>query len=148
MVYEYKTKGLFPVKAQDAGEEIERIYKKYGEVQPETVVEESKDRTAVLHSCFEWNDARAAMQYRTQQARTLIGNITVTVEQTDEPVTVRAYAHVCNAYHPMSVIISDVEKMDELMKNAMRELQAFRRKYNTLEQLSGIFTEIEKLEAV
>ena len=68
MTYKWKLPGIIPVEAQEAGEELDRIYKKYGELQPSTIVDESRDSSAPLHKCFEWDDQTAAEKYRETQA--------------------------------------------------------------------------------
>lgn len=71
MVFEWKMKGLYPVAAQAAGMELERIYKDHGRCDAADVVDESRPEEAVLHPCFEWRDHVAAEFYRQQQARNL-----------------------------------------------------------------------------
>lgn len=43
-----------------------------GTLTPEAVLADAADPTSVLHSCFEWDDSKAAHQYRLDQARGLI----------------------------------------------------------------------------
>lgn len=70
-------KGISPAKAAT---ELKRISIAYnGALTPENVVAEAKKKSSILHKFFEWNDDKAAEQYRLQQARNLINNIQVTV---------------------------------------------------------------------
>ena len=68
MTYQWKLPGVMPVDAQTAGDELERVYKKRGDIKPSTLVEESRPASAPLHRCFEWDDAIAAEKYRESQA--------------------------------------------------------------------------------
>lgn len=43
-----------------------------GTLTPEAVVADATSPTSVLHSCFEWDDTKAAHQHRLDQARGLI----------------------------------------------------------------------------
>ena len=147
MTYKWKLPGIVPVEAQVAGEELDRIYQKYGELQPSTIVDESRVSSAPLHGCFEWNDQTAAEKYRETQAREIVRQITVVSETTNNQPNVRAFVHVQSAYHPISKVINNEENMEELLLTALKELSAFRAKYNTLEKLKPVFDLIDKLYA-
>ena len=147
MTYQWKLPGIIPVEAQVAGEELDRIYQKYGELQPSTIVDESRASSAPLHGCFEWNDQTAAEKYRETQAREIVRQITVVSEATHNQSNVRAFVHVQNAYRPISVVINNEENMEELLMTALKELAAFRTKYNTLNALKPVFDELDKLSA-
>lgn len=136
-----------PVDAQSAGEELDRIYKKHGNLIPSNVVEESRDETSVLHPCFEWNDAAAAEKYRETQAGLILRNITVVSESVGNEEPVRAFVSVQKSYQPIGIVLSDQEKTEELLRNALKELTSFRAKYNTLSMLKPVFDAIEKVSA-
>lgn len=147
MIYDWKLPGLYSVPAQDAGEELMRIHAERGKIEPSDVVDESRPMGAVLHPCFEWRDEVAAEKWREQQARGICNNIVVSVEQEKRPpLTVRAVMHVQGAYHPTSVIIRQEDKYQELYQTALRELEAFRKKFRVLserESLVAIFDAID-----
>lgn len=71
----------FPVDAQTAGEELDRIRVSYGTLQPAAVVDESRPEDAPLHPCFEWDDETAAEKYREHQATTIIRSVRVVCDQ-------------------------------------------------------------------
>lgn len=150
IVYEYKIGSLYPVSAQVAGEELDRIYKETGQIEPKEVVDRSRDEAAPLHPIFEWNDATAAEKYRENQAAGLIRNVVI-VEQPEEPQKpespqiVRAFGHVEKTYQPMRVIMQDPAKMDALLSSAMRELRSFQMKYRSLEALKPVLKAIEQV---
>ena len=52
----------YPVKAEDAGTELERIQAKYGEVTPKNLLDESRPVTAVMHNCYEWDDSKSSRE--------------------------------------------------------------------------------------
>ena len=136
-----------PVDAQSAGEELDRIYQKHGNLIPSNVVEESRDETSVLHPCFEWNDAAAAEKYRETQAGLILRNITVVSESVGNEEPVRAFVSVQKSYQPIEIVLSDQEKTEELLRNALKELVSFKAKYNTLSMLKPVFDAIEKVSA-
>lgn len=147
MVYQWKIPGLYNVDAQTAGEELDRIYREHGALEPERIVDESRDEGAPLHGCFEWNDSAAAEKYRQVQAAGIVHAIITAVpgQDREEPVSVRAFVHVEPGYQPIAVVINDEEKLERLQSDAIRELKAFQRKYNVISALSPVFDAIDSL---
>lgn len=143
MTYQWKVPGIMPVDAQTAGNELQRIYERDGVIEPETVVSESRTPSAPLHSCFEWDDEKAAHKYRIAQAQNIIRAIVV-VDEAKQPET-RAFVNVQREYHPVSVVVRNPEKREILLQNALNELRWFERKYNTLRELSNVFAAIEEV---
>lgn len=143
MTYQWKVQGIMPVDAQTAGNELQRIYERDGVIEPETVVAESRTPSAPLHSCFEWDDEKAAHKYRITQAQNIIRAIVV-VDEEKQPET-RAFVNVQREYHPVSVVVRNPEKREILLQNALNELRWFERKYNTLQELSNVFAAIEEV---
>ena len=95
---------------------------------------------AVLHNCFDWNDATAAESYRQVQAREIIRNIlTVSIDGESTPAPVRAFVSVESNYTPINVVIRSPGYRDELLKRAYSELRSFQRKYSGLSELAEIF---------
>lgn len=148
MTYQWKIPTM-PVDAESAGHELERICQKNnGELLAKDVVEESRPQAAVLHKCFEWDDAVAAERFREVQAGQIIRNITVVRDEKDGgPAEVRAFVSVQKSYQPIQVVISDQEKMAELLSSALRELRAFQVKYNALSELADVFHAIQSVSA-
>lgn len=147
LVYDWVVPGLYPVSAKDAMDDLQRIYSKHGRIDAADVVNESRAENAVLHNCFEWNDEIAAEKYRKTQAEDIIRAIVVVNEEQKEPVKVRAIVHVQSSYQPISVVVNDKDKLSELLASALRELQAFRRKYESLASLKPVMDAIEAVSA-
>lgn len=146
MVFKFNcADGIFPVTAQTAGEELTRIYERRGVLEPAEIVEESRDAAAPLHPCFEWDDAKAAEKYREHQAAKLVRAIVTVEETTKGPQYVRAFPHVEQHYHPIQVILSSEERTEELLHTALRELISFKKKYESLSALNGVFAAIDQL---
>lgn len=146
MIYKWKIPNLLPVDAQVAGEELDRIYRENGRLEPARIVDESRDSAAPLHPCFEWDDVVAAEKYRQTQAQMIVRSI-VTVHETPnrEPVETRAFVSVQREYKPIEVVTSSEEQMQELLRTALAELMAFRRKYSILSELAGVMRAIEEV---
>lgn len=146
MVYKWKVPGLMPVDAQTAGEEIDRLYQSKGRILPEDIVEASKDESAPLHPCFEWDDTVAAHKYRCSQAASIIRLIVTEDISPTKEYAVRAFVHTEDCYKPTSVVVNSEDAMETLLKTAMSELFAFRRKYESLSALSPVFKAIEAVK--
>lgn len=149
MIYQWKLPGLIPADAQTAGEELDRIYRKHGQLDPKDIVDESRDTDAPLHGCFEWDDAVAAERYRMRQAGDIVRAIVTVPEGTGEQErqAVRAVVHVQGVYLPFSVVFSDEEKMQELLTTALKDLAAFKKKYHDLAALAPVFSAIDEVSA-
>lgn len=94
MIYQFKNgRGLGNLKAQAVGEELFTIHENHGSLTPAIVVEESRPKTAVLHPAFEWNDKKAAEEFRIHQARQIINCIHV-VPETKNAKPVQAFINV------------------------------------------------------
>ena len=146
MVYQWRVPGIIPVDAQTAGEELERIYNRDGSITPEAVVEDSVDPSAPLHGCFEWDDKKAAHKYRITQAQGIIRCI-VSVDTPASPETpVRAFVSTKQEYKPITVVLDDEVARAELLHSALCELENFKRKYATLQELAGVFGAIEEVK--
>ena len=134
MRYEFTAGARYSVAADVAGAELERIQNQRGVIEPRVVVEESRPEAAPLHPVFEWNDDKAAENYRTWQARILIKSVRVIELRDGADVPVPVYVHVPTAaaskgddgikqtpsgYQPVSVVV----QRPDMYASAMIELQ-------------------------
>jgi hypothetical protein len=152
MIYEWKRN--MPVKAQTAGEHLEKLERKHGQLSPKLIVEDSRPEGATLHKCFEWNDDIAAEKYRENQARFILQNlVTVSVKQMtqNEQSEVRAFVNVTKAeeraYVSINAVMNDTDMRSELLRTALAELAAFKKKYQQLKELAEVFKVVDRLEA-
>lgn len=148
MIYKWKLPGLYPVDADTAGTELDRIYELHGALVPKDVVEESRPDTAPLHSIFEWDNDKAADLYREHQASKLIRSIVVEHEEkkddAEQVLEVRAFAHAQQVYHPFHIVLNNRSMLSELRDAAYRDMEAFRRKYVTLAELTPVFQAMDE----
>lgn len=155
MVYKYKWGcRVYPVKADDAGKEFEKIEKRNNEVTAENLLDSARPKNSVMHPCFEWNDTVAAEKFRLQEARNVIGNLVkVVVDKDQEQPTARtAYVNINpdrgfgskGRYIPIEKAMSDKETRDIVLNRALAELVAFQRKYQELAELGEVFGSIQK----
>jgi len=143
--------------AQIYGECLEKIAEKKGVITPPDVVEEAKSETSPLHDHFEWDNEAAAEKYRLHQARNLINSIIVVVETPEERIEERAFfnvrirresqepeeAEIEQAYVPVSVVVKEKPLRDQILAQALREIDHWEKRYNNIRELSPIFDAID-----
>lgn len=62
-----------------------------GRLTPQNVVADARNRNSPLHDIFEWDDAKAADQYRLEQARELIRSVKIEVVTEERTVSTIRY---------------------------------------------------------
>lgn len=149
MVYEWKRS--MPVKAQDAGEYLSRLENKHGKLTQGLIVEESTPKEAPLHGLFEWDNSKAADEYRKSQAGYILRNLVVVKVAQAEikgPSEVRAFVNVTDknnlGYVSIDTALRDCDMRDHLLQSAVSDLKAFRKKYIQLKELTNLIAVIDK----
>ena len=146
MVYEYKANSRISVSAQVAGEGCENLAKSGG-LTPKRLLDASRVEDAPLHNEFEWDDSAAAEAYRESQAAHIIRCIIIKPD--DAPRNpVRAFVRVTEEsgdYTPMHVVIKHCDMMERLMACAIKEMESFVRKYDSIKELSDV---IESMNSI
>lgn len=149
MVYKWKYY-KYSVDANVVGKALEDIEKESGEVTAELLLKKATPKDSELHTLFEWDNKKAAGEWRLHQARQIIGAVAVVYEEEkEEPITTRAFVNVGDVHKASFVntakAMSDEETRTVVLKHALDELKAFKAKYAGLNELAIIFTEIDKL---
>lgn len=145
MVYEWKFPDMYPVGAQEAGQELERIYNERGQLDGKDIVDESRPDGAVLHPCFEWRDPVAAELWREHQAEGIVRCLVTTCEtKGGEPAEIRAIIHAAGTYRPINVVLESPDMEQEMRQNALRDMIAFKKRYSALTSLAPVLRVIDK----
>ena len=119
-----------------------------GMLVPASVVEFARDPSTALHSQFTWDDTDAAEAWRLHEARNII-RVHVTVLHADsEPVRVFTSLRSdrdSNAGYRLTVdVLSNDELRAQMLADAKAELQATKRKYHNLQELTSVWDAIEQ----
>lgn len=119
-----------------------------GMLAPASVVEFARDPKTALHSQFTWDDTDAAEAWRLHEARNII-RVHVTVLHADsEPVRVFTSLRPdrgSNAGYRLTVdVLSNDDLRAQMLADAKAELQATKRKYHNLQELSSVWDAIEQ----
>lgn len=143
----------YPVAAETVGSVFEKIEARDGRITKESFLEESRPEDSVTHELFEWDDQVAAERYRLVQAGKIINNLEVhvTTVNNPEPVQTKAVVSVTPEpfekaeYTSIETAFAQRDTRDIVLKNALRELRSFERKYSGLKELADVFRAIDEL---
>ena len=145
----------------DKNEALLKILRKRKKLTPENVVEEARNPKHPLHSLFCWDDTEAARRYREIQAAHLIRQcrVEITPSPESETVTVRAFVNVRDTepdepadlntpghYVPISNALTNPEYRNQIIAQALRDLEAFRQKYQSFSFLADAVSGIDKIQ--
>lgn len=152
MTYQWKSNSRFPIGAQIAAERLSMIRDNMGVITPRHVVDDATSDNSPLHKCFEWDDTKAADNYRLGQARGLIGALIV-AQVDDAPVKkeTRAFVHIENSgarYEPIQVAMAHGDMRAEVLSRAQHEIKMWRARYSALSEFAEIHSKIDELLAV
>ena len=103
----------------------------------EDVVSAARDPISPLHGKFEWEDSKAAQQYRLWQARKLIASVTIKLPD-GQPV--RKYINVtvgpaARQYEPVVLVVQDEDKFTAVLNETLRDLHKIQGKVEGLRQM-------------
>lgn len=141
MKAEWRVKGIYKADAQKVADEIGN-----DKITPQEMIEKARNEKSELHKCFEWNDTIAAEKYRLQQARNVLAML-VFKPKTEEEQQVRIFSLTTekSVYQPTKQFLVQSDEYQDLLKRALAELETFKRKYSTLNELEEVFKAIEEL---
>jgi hypothetical protein len=114
----------------DAIERLKSLERKGGELTPDAVVEDAKNKTSPLHRYFDWKDREAAHKWRLEQARTLIRGVRFEVETTERSISVVGYvrdpgkAHDEQGYLSTARIRSDEDRARAVVEQELVRAEA------------------------
>jgi hypothetical protein len=113
----------------------------------EEVVEWAKNhQTSALHATFEWDNRKAAEEYRIWQARRLIA-IHITVEE-----GARRFVSLSidrsrdgGGYRDINDVLANKSLHEVLLEDALKELDRMQLKFDRLKELKPIWRERDKI---
>ena len=130
--------------------ELERVRKGHrGVLRPVDVVEFARNPKTELHGRFEWDDTKAAHEYRLEQARHVIRFAVECVR--DEMDATRTYVSLKgdrggNSYRRTVEVLSDAELRAQLLDEAFREMEGWKLRYQRFEELVPIVQAINRAQ--
>lgn len=119
-----------------------------GFIKPRIVVEWARGNPASeLHGRFEWDDARAAEKYRLDQARQLISVYVRTDDGQRATISLVQDRNADGGYRKIEQVMSNAELRAMALRQAMREFNRWRQRYEHLSELAKVFSAAAAVEA-
>lgn len=136
-----------------------------GRIYEDALIREAQAADSPLHEFFEWDDRKAAERYRSQQARTLLGGLKVTVKIVDKSdpslstkTQVKFLPEDGEKTTVYTVTTTRLEAEDRLfglpekekqqpttrLERAQQELRVFRVRYGDIEELTTVLDAIDE----
>ena len=133
------------------GKVFEGLEKKFGSVTPENFLEASRPEDSPTHKEFEWDDTKAAENYRLQQSQRVINDLRIEVVVKEKPFKVPAYVNISredrgtSKYQQVTRVFQVAETREIVLARAREELERFRVKYEKFEEFASVIEAIKAL---
>lgn len=123
-----------------------------GLLRPAAVVENARPEDSPLHGAFEWDDGKAAEQYRLEQAQHLIRSFKIEVERDGKSVEVPVFVNLStdrlgptadNPYRLVEAVARKPDLMAVAVADALGQLEALRVRYAHLAELADVWASID-----
>ena len=148
--YKYVFPDLYKVPAQTVGEFCERLQASETGLSPRSFVEASRDPNSPTHPMIEWRDEIAAEAYREEQARKIIKNLIIVRETDDADERDRGFVVTPGGqsqYVTLESALGNEAWKAHLLKEARKDMLAFKAKYRRLTELAAVIGEMDKVQA-
>jgi len=122
---------------------------KAGPVTPDAFIEDAKNPKSPQHIDFQWDVNEAAMEHWRYTARNMIRSIRVITEEAPDAIPRRLYIHVSDeiggaGYLSSELVMSRADLRQQALDQAFSLLEGVQRRFNELQELSGVFQAIEE----
>lgn len=140
------------VSAQTVGVQLEKLRASAGpHITTQQVVDVARPAASPMHPVFEWRDPVAAEEWRNYQARQVLRCLRVEVQNDDgQERQIIANVHiVCDnrhGYMPALEAATEPDYHQQVLDEAWRYLEGFRRRYGGISALAPVFDAMESLE--
>lgn len=125
-----------------------------GELQPKAVVDAARSEDSPLHKSFDWDDSDAAEKWRLTQARNLIRAVVTYEKVGNKTIETRVFVSLTpdrkengDGYRLTSSVMSNDTHRQQLLTDAMGEMQRFKEKYRRLSELAKVFAAMDEVTA-
>jgi hypothetical protein len=120
---------------------------------PEQLVQSARIKTSPFHDDFTWDDTEAADKWRLYQARQMLRVCVEVVPVNQKDVPTRVFVSLTTdrkqdgGYRIMTAVLSNKERRDQLLQDALAELRVFEMKYSQIEELAELFLTVKKISS-
>lgn len=130
-------------------EEIDRIKKVKGKLTAKILVDEAKKKDNPLHNFFEWDNGKAGVSWRLQQARVLINLITYDLITSKGKKKIYRYELIKtngnSEYLEVDEILTNKKFKEQIIQQALKELEYWKKKYEIYAEFKPIVKQINKI---
>lgn len=131
-------------------EEIIRIESEEG-LTAENIVKNAIKKLNPLHNLFIWNDKIEAEKWRMYQARLIINEVKIVIDEKEYYAYENINVNISNEeskreYKPINEILENPKYKEQLLHRALNEVKYWKSRYEELEELTPIFETIEKFD--
>ena len=114
--------------AQVIGETIESLKDDKGHITSKSVVEEARNKSSSIHKFFEWDNNKAAEEFRLQQARDLVNHVVEIVIIQGECIEQKSFFSVTvknlgKVYVTLKDAVENKDYRKQLLSNAIATLE-------------------------
>jgi hypothetical protein len=134
----------FGISAQVVGEFF------YGlpERTPEAFIQASKRRSAPTHSLFEWDDNKAAAEFRLVQARIIVSSLQVEIISVKGKTEhVRAYIGMSERGRYVPTLEASAEEITDAEQDCVNEMRRFKARWRALQMVREVIASMDAVEA-
>ena len=137
---------------QAIGDKLQELRDKHEGLTASIVVDDAKNKDSVLHDAFEWNDSKAAQEWRLHSARNLMrAVVTKDLDSSGEiryqPAFIFVKTEEGPRYETIAIVQSDEELRHQVIQRAFVELTQWKKRYKEYKEFLSIFQEAEKIES-
>lgn len=146
MIYQFRSGSRLSGDAQQVGEKLHEIRRRYKSLTPARIVESAMPVKSILHQYFEWDNKRAASEYRLHQARHLVACVVTVQADGEETKPVRSFVSVNHTYEPIEVVLSDTAMRERVLKEIMQAISSMKEKLRSYEELHDVLDALNQAQ--
>lgn len=151
MVFKFRDGSHLKGNAQVVGEALLDIREDRGRLIAGEVVLDATAKDSPLHAYFEWNNTKAAAEYRLTQARHLIASVVIveTKEQGEiDPIRAWCKLNSQEGYEAINVVMRDPALRKEALKEVKRGIDSLREKLVAFEGFADLLGALDEVEQI
>ena len=149
---QYKNTEKFTAEVID---EVLEVQTKYG-LTADSLLKKASKKSSSLYEFFEWDNSSAGDKWRLQQARTLINEIKIIVEDKEIYAFENVNISIANKedsvknkfssreYKPIVEIMDNADFKQQLIQRALAEAKYWKERHSELVELNSIFCSIDE----
>ena len=139
----------------DVIDEVLEVQTKYG-LTADSLLKKASKKSSSLYEFFDWDNSSAGDKWRLQQARTLINEIKIIVEDKEIYAFENVNISIANKedsvknkfssreYKPIVEIMDNADFKQQLIQRALAEAKYWKERHSELVELNSIFCSIDE----